>query len=665
MPDKPFKSPSFLVLWIGFCAYWSCVGWALSALGQLNPVGYGVALGLGLAALAGFRRLLAVDGWIGVSWRRLRHRFSRRLPLGFLVLAVLAFLGGAIYAPNSYDALAYRVPRLLHWLAESRWHWIHTEFNRLNSRGCGFEWLAAPVIALTKSDRFLFLYNVISFSLLPGLIFSSFRRFGVRPRVAYAWMWVVPVGYCFLLQAGSLGNDLFVATLVMAGIDLALRARASLRIEEFWLSLVAFALGTGVKANALPMALAWLVLIAPCWRCFRLDRGVLSGQGRRPAKVPQVLPMVLGTAVVGAAALLVSFFPTAVGNWRYGGEWTGSRVEKTRIQVIHPVAGPIGNAVWFVAENLAPPVAPFAKAWNQRVAPHLVPSFVRAAWDEEFLSANRIFQMDELQTEEEAGLGLSVSGLLAVSVVAAWRVRHTQPSRRRPTMPRLYWLLAGSIGLALLAVFRASAVQSLSRLVAPYYMPMVMLFLVPEGHERLVRAGWWRWSALGALALGGAVLVLSPARPLFPTSFAGTILHGMGGSSALVARVEQVYEVYAQRASAFAPAVELLPPEEKIVGIVTFDDPEASLWKPFGGRRVVHVCLSDTPERLRDAGVHYVWVSGDKLKNYFDVPLDRWLRQFHGRVVRTIPLTLRADSGAMPWHLVRLSDSNEHAIHLY
>ena len=43
--------------------------------------------------------------------------------------------------------------------------------------------------------------------------------------------------------------------------------------------------------------------------------------------------------------------------------------------------------------------------------------------------------------------------------------------------------------------------------------------------------------------------------------------------------------------------------------------------------------------------------------------LDQWLLQFGGRVMRTVPLTLRP--GSVPWHLVRLVDSNEHAIHVY
>ena len=43
-------------------------------------------------------------------------------------------------------------------------------------------------------------------------------------RAAWHWMWLMPTGYCFLLQAGSIGNDLFGAVFALAALDFALRA---------------------------------------------------------------------------------------------------------------------------------------------------------------------------------------------------------------------------------------------------------------------------------------------------------------------------------------------------------------------------------------------------------------------------------------------------------
>src|SRR5208283_5640035 len=107
------------------------------------------------------------------------------------------------------------------------------------------EWLTAPLLLFTKSDRALFLINFISFLLLPGLIFSLFTRLGVRARVAWQWMWLLPTGYTFLLQAGSAANDAFPTVYALAALDFACRAWASRRPAQLGLSALCAALLTG------------------------------------------------------------------------------------------------------------------------------------------------------------------------------------------------------------------------------------------------------------------------------------------------------------------------------------------------------------------------------------------------------------------------------------
>ena len=224
MPKKPSKIPLPIAGWILLCAFLNCAGWILSAVHQLNVLGYTVIFALAAAGIVWWGRKNPIAPR-GGNVHRLRRRFRRGFPLAFLIVAVLAIFGGVIHPPVNYDALAYRVPRVLNWLADQRWTWIHTEFQRLNTRSCGIEWVSAPLIAFTRTDRFLFLINAVSFLLLPGLVFSGLTRAGVKPRVAWHWMWLAPTGYCYLLQAGSIGNDLFGAVFGLAALDLALRAR--------------------------------------------------------------------------------------------------------------------------------------------------------------------------------------------------------------------------------------------------------------------------------------------------------------------------------------------------------------------------------------------------------------------------------------------------------
>src|ERR1041384_4430570 len=150
-------------LWIWLCVLLNAAGWMLSAFHALNKVGYVVVLALSAAV---FRRWRSELGIVvprcqpARTRRSALRRCTRFFPVAFLVIAGLALLGGLRHAPNNYDALAYRVPRVLHWLAAEQWHWIHTDFERLNTRAVGAEWLGAPILMFTHSHRLLFLIGI-------------------------------------------------------------------------------------------------------------------------------------------------------------------------------------------------------------------------------------------------------------------------------------------------------------------------------------------------------------------------------------------------------------------------------------------------------------------------------------------------------------------------
>ena len=118
--------------------------------------------------------------------------------------------------------------------------------------------------------------------------------------------------------------------------------------------------------------------------------------------------------------------------------------------------------------------------------------------------------------------------------------------------------------------------------------------------------------------------------------------------------MREVYTVYNQRNDAFAPARGELPAGLKVLGAVTFDDPETSLWRPFGARRIVHVVPQDTPADLKRRGVEYILVKGEAFGKWFPEPLDVWLKQMDVQVVKKIPLNLRAAQGPRDWYLVKL-----------
>src|SRR6267378_6721550 len=340
-------------LWLWVSAVAAAAGWTLSALGQLNRTGYGFAFAVFvifvLVGRSGWLtariedRGLRMDGHLPSSifhlrFRAFARRFRRPLPLCFAVLALLIFLGGVLYPPSNYTGITYHIPRVLQWLSHGQWWWIHTPVVRMNYSGCAFEWLNAPLLLFTKSDRALFLLNFIPFLLLPGLVFSVFTRLGVRPKAARQWMWLLPTGYNFMLQAGSIGNDAFTAVCALAAIDFSCRAWASRRHQDLWFSLLAVALMTGSKATSMPLLLPWLVLVF----------GLL----------PLLRKNWLATLPVMALAITTSFFPLALMNKLHCGDWLGTSIEPAHFEIHQPLIGIAGNAFQLLLANFVPPVFP-------------------------------------------------------------------------------------------------------------------------------------------------------------------------------------------------------------------------------------------------------------------------------------------------------------------
>lgn len=634
----------FLELWVLLAAWLATGGWVLSWFGALNAAGYGAWLVAGAVAWRFWRRARGGEhpnrpvAVRGRSWGRWLRRFRRPLPLGFGVLAALALLGGLIHAPSNYDALAYRVPRVLHWLAEGRWHWIATDYPRVNTRGCGIEWVSAPLLAWLRSDRPLFLLNEISFLLLPGLVFGVLRRLGVPGRVAAHWMWLLPTGYCYLLQAGSIGNDLFGTPFALAAILFALRARRNGSAAEAWLSVLAAALATGVKSSNLLLGLPWLVAIWPARK--------------------RLFSMRWAVAPLGCLALLASFVPMAALNLRHGGDWSGQALEQAAMGGAPAVRVAV-NAFWLTLRNFTPPMLPVAGAWNAAVQ-RALPSEWKAWLETRFEPGEAGFRLPEMESEENAALGLGVCALLLWSGLAAPRGKRTRVSfgpvavRRRAGGP-----VIGMAWVALALFLSQSGLSAITRLLAPYYVLLAAAWLRAEGHRDVVMTRWWRGGALAVFGLGAMLLVLNPARPLWP---ANTVLRALGAEHSthpLLRRAWTVYSVYAVRPRAFEPVLKLLPPDAKRVGFIGFDDPETSLWRPFGSRAVVHVRRAETAARLREMGIRYVVAGEETFRLRFGETLAELQARLEAEVIHRLELPLRAGRGPVPWYVLRVRSDPE------
>jgi hypothetical protein len=159
-------------IWILLSTLLVSSGWILSALHELNRAGYCVVFGLAAIACIFWQRR---SQWRpqtnpGRLFQKFKLRFKRPAPFIFLVVMTMSFVSGCLYVPYNSDTNAYRIPRVLHWLGQQQWHWVHTWDMRMDAVACGYEWIMAPIMLFTHTDRFLFLINWIPFLMLPGLV---------------------------------------------------------------------------------------------------------------------------------------------------------------------------------------------------------------------------------------------------------------------------------------------------------------------------------------------------------------------------------------------------------------------------------------------------------------------------------------------------------------
>jgi hypothetical protein len=447
--------------------------------------------------------------------------------------------------------------------------------------------------------------------------------------VAWHWMWLLPSGYVFLLQAGSIANDAFAAVFALAAVDFALRARRSRRVADVWLSVLAAALLTGSKLSNLPLLLPWVIAVSSSFRLLC----------RRP---------LAGCAVVGLAAL-ASFLPTAVLNWKACGDWSGAAADRLGHRARDPVAAVVGNSLILTLNNLAPPFCPSAGRGGTAIMQSL-PYPLGDRMERTFMSVP--LNLAELPQEESAGLGLGLCALLLVSLACGLACRRQRVDGMGGWHGRL---LRWSPFVALLAYMTQSGVPAAARLVAPYYPLLLPALLTVGSQDRVVRTrAWQRWAWV-VWAVAVAVVVSTPSRPLWPAQTTLARLAECCPDSRLVQRARKVFRVYAERSDALAPMRERLPADAMAVGFLgTEDDPEASLWRPFGERRVLDVLPTDDALSLRQRGLSLVVVHAQAFAGGAGKGFAEWLRRVNGEVIAEVPLTLKAAGEPTSWCVVKL-----------
>jgi len=643
---------NFVRLWILFSMVLVSAGWILSAIHQLNRAGYAVfLLPLVIFVFVRWNKTGQHAGQMVHRWRcKLAKRFRRRPPQLFLLIAVLSFAGGGWYPPLNFDANAYRLPRVMHWLAAGQWHWIHTFDARMNISACGMEWLSAPLILFTRSDRLLFLINLVSYLMLPGMLYSVFTHLCVRPRAAWWWTWLLSAGLCFALQAGGIANDTFAVIYSLAAVDLALRAREKQCVADLWLSLLAAALLTGAKQSNLPLAPLWLIAAWPA-------RSLLWQNPLR-------------SVAVALVALLISAVPISVINYHYLGSWMPVDVPGIatlgKFQ-LNPFWGIVGNALSLPVQNLVPPFytlfpplhSYWPLLWNDWMR-----QFAGTPMGAHFASFERFGFLTEAYyrgvTEANAGIGFWVCVMVLATgrALRRWRKTNGLPAQMAPASSVILWLRWTPWALLVVFMAKNGAFEN-ARQLAPYYPFLFVAWLARPGQSSVTRDRAWQQLALAGMVIAALLVATAPERPLFPAQTLSRLAHSHFPGSDFVEDefLHYAESGYCQMAARRDYLRDHVPTGESMIGYYDklFAADEAGLWLPYGRRQVYSVMPDESPDALRRAGAHFVVVDASSALAT-DGTIDHWLRRFNATVVGqyTFPLSTAKPSDLPGLYLTQL-----------
>jgi hypothetical protein len=324
----------------------------------------------------------------------------------------------------------------------------------------------------------------------------------------------------------------------------------------------------------------------------------------------------------------------------------------------NPLVGIVGNPMLMLINNLCPPFFPMAKWWNEHSLEFL-PVFLRGPMINNFEIG---FQnLWELPMEDWSGIGPGVTVLMLISAVIALPnyFGKQQPVCNRTIIPPLIVKLALiAPWIALLAYCAKSGMVTAARLIAPYYPLLLPALLMGNEQSALVRKGWWRMLAIAVFVMAIGVLIVTPARPLWP---AKTVLGKMVTAqpdNKMFARALATYTAYSIRNDPLAELRSALPADLKTVGFMGApDDLDISFWRPYGKRKVEHINFGETAEQIRERKITYAVVSGlnfDLAYEYSKIKVEDWMTTVRAEVITNTTTTIAVSAGPQKWYVVRM-----------
>jgi hypothetical protein len=259
-------------------------------------------------------------------------------------------------------------------------------------------------------------------------------------------------------------------------------------------------------------------------------------------------------------------------------------------------------------------------------------------------------------TDESAGIGLGIIGLVTISIGAMFlhrrNVREDTADKSDPIIRSLRF-----VPFAALLIFMAKvgSYQN-ARQLAPYYVFFLPWLLVNPIWSQLVRRAWWQ--RLGLLVMAGTaiLLVVERNRPLFPAETVIASLQTMRPQSQFLAKTLDSYTFWSSmKIQVTNPFKNELPPDEPVLGYAALVGvAEPGLWLPFGQRRVERLLPEEAPDALRQKQMRYVIMEEQYLDKVVKETLEQWLKQYDAEQISQLTYKYGPAGPMRRMYLVRL-----------
>lgn len=612
-----------VALWLVFVAWSSCAGWLLSAIGILNVMGYTCALvPLIIACVSVWRSMSPAFKTV----TRLKNPFRNCGSQAWSIVTLLSLLAGLLFAPSNYDALSYRLPRILYWWQENRWHWLEHADQRMNYSGTGFEWQMLPMLVFTGSDRLLFFLNWIPFLFFPALVFISLRYLGVRKRTSARWMWILPLCYGYALQSSSIGNDALGGVFVLAAVTFCAIAVENKSLLALALAAIAAAALSGIKFSNLPLLLPIAVFwLTSAWR--------IRDKINNKKVVAYALPIL-------AVLVLTSFVPSACLNHKYCGNWSGDPTDSDRLRITKSLPGATGNIFNLTTGSLQLPILPIPSSIKNKLLEPIIGSNSLTAYIQTGFTRFIPDFGGEIPIEEAAGVGLGVTLVLIIPLLLH-RSRMSRSERFDP------WACI-SIWIAFISYLVSLGSENTARLMLPYYPLIIASLLTLFNWNCVSRRCMILYSWIPFFCILPSLLI-NPNRPLIPLA---RLAEFPGLSSELKTRLSKLDEAYGSRSDPLHEIRDDLPENCQILGFAGGPTESSySLFKPYGSRKIVEVHKENVDD------FEWIVAASDGIRDRTGKNWEQWIEMSSYSIASRYHIAFKASVGAKDWYLLHRSRS--------